>query len=47
MRLAQNAEELVKTMIPWTGNENITLDSECYVCNGLGRIKKKNSEDDD
>lgn len=21
--------------------------SECYLCNGLGRIKKKNSEDDD
>ena len=30
-----------------TGKENITLDSECYLCNGLGRIKKKNSEDDD
>lgn len=30
-----------------TGKENITLDCECYVCNGLGRIKKKNSEDDD
>ena len=25
-----------------TGKENITLDSECYLCNRLGRIKKKN-----
>ena len=24
-----------------TGKENATLDHKCYVCNGLGRIKKK------
>ena len=30
-----------------TGKDNATLDWKCYVCNGLGRIKKKNSEDDD
>ena len=30
-----------------TGKDNATLDWKCYVCNGLGRIKKKNGEDDD
>ena len=30
-----------------TGKENCTLDWICYTCGGLGRIKKKSSEDND